>query len=137
MSDAVQRLLLNLQHELSKSSYRRIAARLADIEDLVTNQPALLAACYTLLDAPPLRLDLSESFRINVDVHNIGRIAWRSAGAHPIRLGYLWINQSGERIAGLHRSAIPKDLLPGEHAHVALRIDPLLRLAYGSCRSAW
>ncbi|MBO9365940.1 MAG: glycosyltransferase family 2 protein, partial [Roseiflexus sp.] len=101
MSDAVQRLLLNLQHELSKSSYRRIAARLADIEDLVTNQPALLAACYTLLDAPPLRLDLSESFRINVDVHNIGRIAWRSAGAHPIRLGYLWINQSGERIAGL------------------------------------
>ena len=121
---AVQRLLLNLQHELSKSSYQRIAARLADIENLVTNQPALLAARYTLLDSPPRRLDLGESFRINVDVHNIGRIAWRSTGAHPIRLGYRWIDQSGARIAGLHRSAIPKDILPGEHAHIALRIDP-------------
>ncbi len=121
---AVQRLFLDLQHELITSSHRRITARLADIENLLTAQPALLAAHYTLLDSPPHRLDISESFRINVDVHNIGRIAWRSAGAHPIRLGYRWVNQSGARIAGLHRSAIPRDILPGEHAHIALRIDP-------------
>ncbi|MGQ9894342.1 MAG: glycosyltransferase family 2 protein, partial [Roseiflexus sp.] len=40
----VQRLFLDLHHELITSSHRRITARLADIENLLTDQTSLLAA---------------------------------------------------------------------------------------------
>lgn len=126
-SDALIRLrtlLFALQRTVNQYVHQRLAARAEDIDQLKDAAAERFAARYAVVGQPPARLDWSQFWEINVEVQNVGSVSWRATGAHPIRLGYWWIDRSGAGLAGRQRAALPASAPPGGCVRCTLRIEP-------------
>lgn len=121
---ALHALILDLQRALNQCTRQHLIARAEDIDRLVHGHADQFAAQYAVVGQPPTRLDWSESWMITIEVQNAGFVSWEAHGAHPVRLGYQWVDQSGAVTAGRQRTALPWSVHPGECVHIALRIDP-------------
>ncbi|MFQ3663982.1 MAG: glycosyltransferase family 4 protein [Chloroflexaceae bacterium] len=86
--------------------------------------PALLAAEYHL-DAPlPAGLFAGEALIVEVTLRNTGRAPWLTGGAHPVRLGYRWLNGRGEPVvADGGRALLPAPVPPGMTARAEIRVE--------------
>lgn len=84
----------------------------------------LLAATYVLHAEPPQALFWGEVALLAVELHNTGRSPWITAGPHPARLGYRWLDQAGAVVADGGRAELPGPVPPGMGARVELRVDP-------------
>ncbi len=117
-------LIFDLRRAVNQSVCQRLTARAQDIDHLAHTHIEQFAARYTVVGQPPERLDWSESWMIDVEVQNTGSATWNAAGAHPVRLGYWWVDQTGAIVAGRQRAALPQPVHPGECVRMTLRIDP-------------
>lgn len=117
-------LLFDLQRALNQRTRTRFIAYIEDIDRLANIHTWQFAARYTVVGQPPARLDWSESWMITLEVQNTGHASWEATGAHPVRLGYQWVDLSGAVTAGRQRAALPQSVRPGECVRIALRIDP-------------
>jgi hypothetical protein len=84
----------------------------------------LLAADYHL-DAPlPAGLYAGEALIVEVTLRNTGRAPWLTGGAHPVRLGYRWLNRRGEPVvADGGRALLPAPVPPGMAARAEIRVE--------------
>lgn len=117
-------LIFDLWRAVAQSVCQRLTARAQDIDHLVHTHIEQFAARYTVVGQPPERLDWSESWMIDVEVQNTGSATWNAAGAHPVRLGCWWVDQTGAVVSGRRRAALPQPVYPGECVRMMLRIDP-------------
>ncbi len=83
-----------------------------------------LAAEYRL-DAPlPTGLYAGEALIVEVSLRNTGRAPWLTGGAHPVRLGYRWLNERGAPVvADGGRALLPAPVPPGMVARAEIRVE--------------
>ncbi|MDW8148892.1 MAG: glycosyltransferase [Roseiflexaceae bacterium] len=126
-SDALIRLrtlIFAFLHTVNQCVHRRLVVQAEDIDHLKDDPVEGFAARYTVIGQPPTRLDWSQFWEIAVEVQNIGSVSWHATGAHPVRLGYWWIDQSGATLAGRQRAALSRSVHPGDSDCCTLRIEP-------------
>jgi hypothetical protein len=84
-----------------------------------------------------LRLRSGEWRRLDVTVHNDGRLIWRSDAEQPFRLSYHWLTEDGLRVLqfdGL-RTPFPRAVAPGESVALAAWVRAPARA--GRYQLAW
>ena len=77
------------------------------------------------LDVPdvPQTADMGEFLSVEARIHNGSRHLWlstHSAQAHPVNVGYSWLDAQGARIGGEHRVVLEQNLEPGHSTIVEL-----------------
>jgi MoaA/NifB/PqqE/SkfB family radical SAM enzyme len=71
----------------------------------------------------PQAADMGEFLNVQAQLQNHSRHAWlstHSAQAHPVNVGYHWLDERGERVGGEHRELLEHDLGPGQSAELEL-----------------
>ena len=64
-----------------------------------------------------------EKFTLQITLENVGNLTWPSDGYSPVRIGYRWLDRSGQHLPGLDlHTSIPWSIKPGEHATVQVDI---------------
>lgn len=86
--------------------------------------PSLLSAAYIMHNAPPGALFWGELVLLEIELRNTGRSPWITAGPHPFRLGYRWLDPAGAIVTDGGRAELPGPVPPGMSARIELRIDP-------------
>jgi radical SAM protein with 4Fe4S-binding SPASM domain len=73
----------------------------------------------------PAEADMGEFLAVQARLENQSRHPWlstHSAQAHPVNVGYFWLDERGERIEGEHRELLEHNLEPGASAPLELSV---------------
>jgi MoaA/NifB/PqqE/SkfB family radical SAM enzyme len=73
----------------------------------------------------PAEADMGEFLTLQARLHNDGPHAWLSthtAAAHPVNVGYRWLDASGARIGDEHRELLEQDVPPGGCLELELNV---------------
>ncbi len=76
--------------------------------------PTRLAARFLTHDTP-VSIVTGQTTTVNLRLENTGATKWTHGGAHPVHIGYRWLNAKGEQQLDVEdrRTALPADVAPG------------------------